>query len=920
MGPPVGGPARVVIAVGNDLRRDDGVGPAVVARVEEALPADVGVVVVDGEPSRLVDAWTGTAVAVVVDAVRSGAPAGTVHRLRVHPDGEPLPAPGRGASSSHAAGVAEAVALGRALERMPGRLVVVGVEVAAVGDGPGLSGPVAAAVPAAVAAVQAEVADGPAIEGAPVEAWRVRIGGIVQGVGFRPFVWRLADRLGLRGWVRNGPAGVEVHVEGASAPSRAFLDEVARGAPPSARVTSVEVVSAPVLGCAGFEVAVSETDAGPERRGVVPPDRAPCAACASEVVDVGDRRHGHPFASCTECGPRATIIEDLPYDRARTTMAPFPRCPRCEAEYHDPTDRRFHAEPIACPACGPRLELVGRAGAPVPGDPVVEAARIITGGGVVTMKDVGGYQLACDATDEAAVARLRARKRRPDKPLAVLVADEAAASRWARPTAEERALLGDPAAPIVLVAGGEALAPSVAPGHRRVGLVLPASPLHLLLARAVGRPVVLTSGNRSEEPIAIDDDDALDRLDGIADAWLRHDRRIAARADDSVAVVRRGAPAVLRRARGFAPAPVRLGQRVDGPVLGVGGDLQAAWCIVDGDEAHPGAHVGDLDDERTIVAWRDALDHHLRRRGPRPVLVARDLHPDLTSSRLAEQLAAEWEVPLVAVQHHHAHVEAVRAEHAVGGAVVGLALDGFGLGADGSAWGGEVLVVSDQGATRAGHLRTVPLVGGDRAVREPVRMALAHAAAAGCRDEAAALLGVDAGVPAAGPAAGTPTSSAGRLFDAVAVLCGITPRPTHEGQPAMLLEQLAVGEAGHVLPPMAVDDGGDGVVIDPRPVVEAVVAARREGVPAGEVAAGFHVALADALVAAAGAVASSRRIEHVCLAGGVWANDLLADRVHDGLDRLGLVVHLPRAVPPGDGGLALGQAVVAARRGAGWTP
>lgn len=918
-----------MIAVGNDLRRDDGIGPAVAAHLREALPADVGLVVVDGEPSRVVDAWTGTEVAVVVDAVRSAATPGTVHRLHVHPDGDPIPAPGRGAASSHAAGLAEAVALGRALGRMPERLVVVGVEVAEVGDGPGLSARVAAAVPAAVAAVRAEVVDAPVVEGSevdapvvegpPVEAWRVRIGGIVQGVGFRPFVWRLAERLGLCGWVRNGPAGVEVHVEGAPAASRAFLDVVDREAPPSATVTSVEVDPAPVLGCSDFVVAASDTDEGPGPRGVVPPDRAPCAACASEVVDVGDRRHGHPFASCTECGPRATIIEDLPYDRARTTMAPFQRCPRCEAEYHEPTDRRFHAEPIACPACGPRLELVGRAGAPVPGDPVVEAARIIAGGGVVAVKGVGGYQLACDATDEAAVASLRARKRRPDKPLAVLVADEAAASRWARPTPAERALLGDPAAPIVLVAGGEDLAPSVAPGHRRVGLVLPASPLHLLLARAVGRPVVLTSGNRSEEPIAIDDADALDRLDGIADAWLRHDRRIAARADDSVAVVRRGAPAVLRRARGFAPAPVRLGRPVDGPVLGVGGDLQAAWCVVDGDEAHPGAHAGDLDDERTIVAWRAALDRHLRLRGHRPVLVARDLHPDLASSRLAEQLAAEWEVPLVAVQHHHAHVEAVRAEHAIGEPVVGLALDGFGLGADGTAWGGEVLVVSDQGATRAGHLRTVPLVGGDRAVREPVRMALAHAAAAGCDDDATALLGVEDDVPATGSATGVPTSSAGRLFDAVAVLCGISPNPTHEGQPAMLLEQLAAGEVGHVLPPMTIDDGDDGVVIDPRPVVGAVVAARHHGVPAGEVAAGFHVALADALVAAAGAVAASRRLDHVCLAGGVWANGLLVDRVHDGLDRLGLAVHLPRAVPPGDGGLALGQAVVAARRGAGWT-
>jgi hydrogenase maturation protein HypF len=762
-----------------------------------------------------------------------------------------------------------------------------------------------------------------------VVARDLRLGGVVQGVGFRPHVWRRAREGGLAGWVRNQDGIVEIHVEGMQPRIDRFCRDILDGLPPLARVDRVEVAVAGVSGATEFVVEASIGARSPAERRLVAPDAVTCRACLDELRDPADRRYGYPFTNCTDCGPRFTIIEELPYDRSRTSMSGFDLCPECAAEYGDPADRRFHAEPVACPACGPTLTLRRVDGQLADGDPIGGAAAVLRSGGVLALKGLGGYQLACDARDEDAIAALRRRKRRPHKPLAVMAAGLDQVRSFARPSAAEEALLSSPAGPIVLLAARDgALAPSVAPGHRRVGTMLPTSPLHHLLLAGVGCPLVMTSGNRSDEPIAVDDTDARHRLDGIGDAFLGHDRSIVMRYDDSVTAIRRGVPAVLRRARGYAPTPVTLPVPVR-PTLGTGAELQVAFCLAAGTDAFVSPHVGDLDDDETLAAYRMSLEHHRRLLGIQPELVAHDLHPDLMSTRLAETLG----LPLVPVQHHHAHIAAVMAEHGVTGQVVGIALDGFGLGDDGTGWGGEILLCDHATSARAAHLHQVPQPGGDAAVRWPARMALAHAAAAGCLDEALELLDLVDSEPApmlggasaslvvrqAGSGLASPlTTSAGRLLDAVAALAGVCREATHEGQPAVLLEQVARpgADAG---PAYEVELGErDGkLVIDQRAPFAAAVRDLLSGAPAWAVANRFHEWLASAVVEAAAAVAHRHGVRTVCLGGGVWANDLLLDRVCGSLERRGFEVLVPRSVPPGDGGLALGQVLVAGARGAG---
>jgi hydrogenase maturation protein HypF len=802
--------------------------------------------------------------------------------------------------------------------------------------------------------------------------------GVVQGVGFRPFVWRIATDLRLAGSVANVGGRVEVHIEGPPAALDRFVAALPAEAPRLARVDAVEVAAAEVRGAARFEI-IESTGAGAEGGArLVAPDAALCDDCRAEVLDPASRRHRYPFTSCASCGPRYTVICDLPYDRAATTLAGFPMCPACAAEHADPADRRFGAEPLACPACGPHLatpprttpprtttqpfpqpettvfganlavEKLGGGGDGGGGggggggdeDPIGVAAGVLRRGGIVAVKGLGGYQLACDARDEAAVARLRARKRRPDKPLAVLVVDLAAAHEVAEVSDDEAALLTSPAGPIVLVRSRGVLAPGVHPRQRRVGLLLPTTPLHLLLVAEVGGPVVLTSGNRSGQPICVDDDEALARLAGVADHWLTHDRPIAARYDDSVAAVRRRVPAVLRRARGTAPTTHRLPAPGRG-LLAVGADIQSTVCVVaPNGTAVAGPHVGDLDDAAAIDAWHRSLAHLLHLTGVEPELVVHDAHPDLVSTRLAEELAGRWGVERLAVAHHEAHVAAVVAEHEadgvgrsgpVVGPVVGLAFDGTGWGSDGTVWGGEVLAGEPGAMVRVGHLRPVPLPGGDLAVRHPARVALAHAAAAGCVEAALACLGLAVDEPSdllggASPAAvlaqartgvaAPPTSSVGRLLDAMAAMLGIAPAPTYEGQPAIELEQVAARRVPAVSPVQAVvarvaePDGA--WVLDPRPLVGWVAEQRAHGGDVGELAAATHRWLADGAVALAEAARAEVGDVAVCLGGGVWANDLLLDAVVDGLEARDVEVWWPRQVPPGDGGIALGQARVAA--------
>ena len=745
-------------------------------------------------------------------------------------------------------------------------------------------------------------------------AREVEVRGIVQGVGFRPFVWRLASDAGLAGRVRNRSGVVEIVVEGADSALDDFCTSLETQAPALARVDSVTWRDAAPTGFETFDVDESVVGLGGER--LVSADAATCGHCLRELFDPHDRRFRYPFINCTDCGPRFTIIEALPYDRERTSMRAFPMCPDCAREYHDPADRRFHAEPIACPACGPRLELLDRLGGPMAGDPIERAARLLADGWIVALKGLGGFHIACDATDESAVTALRERKRRPDKPFAVMVADlDDAAERFVL-NAHERTELSSSRAPIVLVQDRGTLAPSVAPGHRRQGAMLPSTPLHHLLLREVARPLVMTSGNRSDEPICNENAEALQRLADVADAFLVHDREIVARYDDSVERVWRGRGLVLRRARSRAPTPLPLAVEVV-PTLGTGAELHGAFCLAAGRRAYLSQHIGDLTTEEAMASFGSALDRYERVFGLEPELVAHDLHPDFLSSRFAQELS----LPTVAVQHHHAHVASVMAEHGLDGRVIGVAFDGFGLGTDGTAWGGEFLVCDAAAADRAGHLRTVSLPGGDAAVRHPWRMAIAHADDAGVADEALTLLGVPADQAdpvlrqVRSPGAATTTSSVGRLFDAVAALAGLVDVATYEGHPAMLLEQVAEGSATREYGfDVGVEDGT--IELDARPIVRAVVRDLLRGRPRGEVAGRFHRTMTAATFEVCRAIRGATGLGRVCLSGGVFNNDLLTSDLVARLETAGFAVFLPRESPVGDGGIALGQVLVAnAERG-----
>ncbi len=746
-----------------------------------------------------------------------------------------------------------------------------------------------------------------------ISARSVEVRGVVQGVGFRPFVWRLADRCGVSGWVRNHGGVVEILAEGLESDLDAFCAAISAEAPPLARVEDVRWAPARLAGFASFDVDESLDEGAGDR--LVSPDVATCPACLAELFDPGDRRHRYAFINCTDCGPRFTIIESLPYDRERTSMRVFPMCADCEREYLDPADRRFHAEPVACPACGPHLVLVDGDGKEMPGDPIERAAALLSKGKVVAVKGLGGFQLACLATDERAVAELRRRKHRPDKPFAVMASDLAAAAERFELSATEECLLSSPQAPIVLVRDRGTLAPSVAPGHRRQGVMLPSTPLHHLLLREVDAPLVMTSGNLSDEPICTENEEALRRLEGVADAFVLHDRGIVSRYDDPVTRCWRNAPIVLRRARSYAPAPIELPAAVK-PMLGAGAELHGAFCLAAGTRAFLSQHIGDLDTEEAMQAYTDAYQRYKWVFGIEPEVVAHDLHPDFLSTRFAEETGLHP----VAVQHHHAHVVATMAEHRLEGQVIGVAFDGFGLGEDGTGWGGEFLSCDARHAVRLGHLRPVRQPGGDAAVLHPWRMALAHAEDAGVSDQALDLM--DGHVPEDADTVlgqlraglGSPfTTSGGRLFDAVSALAGVCHEATYEGQPAMLLEQAALSSATREYPfDVSMEDGR--LVLDTRPIVAAVVKDLVKGRAPGEVAGRFHRTLAAAILEVCRAMRGGSGMNRVCLGGGVFQNDLLLSDVTSRLETCDFEVYVPRQAPVGDGGIALGQVLVAHAR------
>jgi hydrogenase maturation protein HypF len=806
----------------------------------------------------------------------------------------------------------------------------------------------------------------------------LQVTGVVQAVGFRPFVYRLGREMRLDGRVWNTAGRVEIEVAGSPFEIDRFSERLHREAPPRARVESVvavplDLARTPGPG-SGFRILDSVAGESAER--LFPPDIATCEDCLRELFDPADRRHRYPFVNCTNCGPRATIIEDLPYDRSRTSMREFPLCAACDGEYRDPGDRRFHAEPVACPVCGPRLSYrrPGDAASRAVGEDAVQAAVAdVAVGRIVAVKGLGGYHLACDATDDAAVRRLRDRKRRWAKPFAVMVRDLSAARELATIDDDEADLLVSSARPIVLVerrdlvgtasTGGATLAPAVVNGDRRVGLFLPYTPLHHLLLADLGRPIVLTSGNLSDEPLATDDDEALGRLGGIADAFLQHDRRILGRYDDSVTRVVAGRESVIRRGRGYAPDPLDLPVVLPEPLLAVGAELKHTFTLASGARAYVAPHTGDLEDLRTFRAFEGNLAHLRRLLDLDPRLAVHDLHPAYLSTQFARRhFPAERRI---AVQHHHAHVASCAAEAGITGPCIGVAYDGLGMGDDGTFWGGEVLVADLAGYRRFGRFALAPMPGGAMAVHKPYRMALGYLF--GLEDDDGAMrpltsrpVDADTTVAAAlfldrldprevevvrtqvarrlnAPLA----SSAGRLFDVVSSLLGIRDVAEYEAQAAIELEMravltdpeapcaapgaLAVEEAARATNwadpteplPYRLTRRAELLVYDPAPTLAAILLAQASGVPVPVLAARFQETIAELTRELCAAAWQATGIRHVCLSGGVFQNRWLATALLVRLASDGFDVFTNRCVPVNDGGISYGQAAVAAARLAG---
>ncbi len=746
---------------------------------------------------------------------------------------------------------------------------------------------------------------------------RVRVQGTVQGVGFRPYVHALANRLRLGGLVGNDAGGVFIEVEGDPAAVARFLDVLAAQAPPLATVESVESEPMALLGSTGFSIVAS--DPGGRRDVLVSPDVATCADCLREIFDPTDRRYRYAFTNCTNCGPRFTIVRSVPYDRPGTTMAGFALCADCSREYADPLDRRFHAQPVCCPACGPRLRLTDPDGTEIAGDPVLRAAELLRAGGILAVKGLGGYHLAVLAADERAAAALRSRKHREDRPFAVMAPDLEAARRLCDLGPVEAELLSSPAAPIVVLPRrpGVAVAASVAPRERSLGLMLPYTPLHHLLAAELAEPFVLTSGNVSDEPIAFADVDASARLAGIADFFLTSDRPIFRRVDDSVVRVVAGRPAPLRRSRGYVPSPLALAAPLSRPVLGCGAELKNTFCLASGARAYLSHHIGDLENYETLRSYTDGIRHFRRLFAIEPEVVAHDLHPEYLSTKYALELDG---VELVGVQHHHAHLAACLADNSATGPVIGVAFDGLGFGTDGTMWGGELLVADLHGFERVGHFEVIPLPGGAAAVREPWRMAAAYLDRAydGAVPERLDVVRRNAGrwddvLAVARARVNSPlTSSAGRLFDAVAAIAGVRDRVNYEGQAAVELEQLAdPAEVGCY--PAGVSEQWP-LVISGTDLVRAVVADVVAGVPVATVAARFHNSMARVVVDACGRVRDRTGLSVVALSGGVFQNAWLVEHAVAALSATGFSVLTHSRVPTNDAGISLGQVAVAGAR------
>jgi len=750
-----------------------------------------------------------------------------------------------------------------------------------------------------------------------IAAKQIRVKGIVQGVGFRPYVYQLAGRFKLCGHVANTAAGVRIHVEGPPTDIAAFLASIPAEAPPLAQITDVDAADAPTEGFQGFEIIASRDDSA--KSALISPDVAICDDCLEEMLSPRDRRFRYPFINCTNCGPRYTIIDDIPYDRPQTSMASFPMCPRCQAEYDDPANRRFHAQPNACPVCGPHVQLLdGNGQAADTKDPIGTVVDLLTQGRIVAIKGLGGFHLAVDAENEPAVARLRQRKHREEKPLALMAYDGDRIRRFAHLDDEEMAVLASPQRPILLLAkqSDQALAPSVAPHNRYFGVMLPYAPLHYLLLEKTFAALVMTSANLSEEPIAIANHEAVERLTGIADAFLVHNRDIYLRCDDSIVRKTAGVTRFIRRARGYVPTPVFL-NHTPPPVLACGAALKNTVCLTKEDRAFISQHIGDLENLATYGAFRDTIAHLQRILAITPQAIACDLHPDYLSTRYATE---QNDLPVIQVQHHHAHIVSAMAENHLDGRVIGLAFDGTGYGPDGTIWGGEVLLAEKGRYERAAFLNPLPMPGGAAAIKAPWRMAISYlyqAFGEGFRDLdlpfMAAVEPKQAEIMVAmmQQALNAPlTSSMGRLFDGIAALIGLRRTVVFEGQAAMELEMIAAPEAATPYD-FGWQASDDGLRIPTAPIIQGVVTDIRHGQSSAHISRRFHTTLVQLFTDLCSHLRRQNDLDRVVLSGGTFQNAILLEELSRSLAKSGFDVYTHRLVPPNDGGISLGQAVAA---------
>jgi len=752
----------------------------------------------------------------------------------------------------------------------------------------------------------------------------ISVRGVVQGVGFRPFIFRLAQEHKLKGCVRNTSGNVEIEVEGDEAALDNFLSDLEAKAPPMAHIEKVKTVFRLPKGYTGFEICESLSQEGKYQ--LVSPDIATCEDCRREISHPADRRYRYPFTNCTNCGPRFTIIEDIPYDRPRTTMRKFKMCPRCQQEYDDPADRRFHAQPNACPKCGPSLQLVDDNGNPVESNDAIKAAStLLKAGKILALRGLGGFQLACDATNEKAINLLRTRKRRPTKPLAVMIATIEEIKRHCSVSPEECKLLQSPECPIVLLSwkrNSSNISPSVAPKLKYLGVMLPYTPLHHILLRETDLPLVMTSGNLSEEPIAKDNDEALRRLKGIADYFLLHNRDIYARYDDSVYIVEDDQPQALRRARGYAPYPVSLPFKSK-QILACGAEEKNTFCLTKNEHAFISQHIGDMENEETLEHFENTIELYKKLFRIEPQIVAYDMHPEYLSTKYARQVGAERNLSLIPVQHHHAHIASCLIENKFEGPVIGVAFDGTGYGTDGTIWGGEFLLADWRTFQRAGHLEYVPLPGGAAAIKKPYRMALGYLYT---------FLGEDFPLEALPLSHLNPielnlikqqikrgintplTSSAGRLFDAVSALTGVRGEIDYEAQAAIELEMLAANEAdgfdSKPYPFFIVEHQGTRVVKLDK-LFSAIVQEVENQVPVPIISLKFHNTVAQMIAEMCKLIAERTGITQVALSGGVFQNRLLLKLATAALQREDLNVITHHLVPCNDGGISLGQAAIA---------